>query len=160
MPASVPDAAAIDTVCRFFEDTIANALPHWEPELRFHLLDDDAGELRDQAKLDGFFRQFDVVAGSDPTILDSYLPLELENVVLVMVGYLGSIRTRRLRKIVRQDQEVINRYLFRDSTAEESNKPFKWSLRPPNLTEELGDDHTAFIMVYVYEVDYDCEPTE
>jgi hypothetical protein len=152
------DVAAIDEVCGFFEETIQGLKPHSEPGKPFHLLGDEAGMLRDQPKNSGFHRLFDVRFGWDAASGDSYLPLERGASVLILIGYLGSIKNRRTEKIMRQDEELIARYLLRENAPSPTNRPFNWDITPPAEMEELDESGSATIVILRYEVHYVCDP--
>jgi hypothetical protein len=157
MAEPVPDLAAIDDVITFFEDTVAATPPLFAPQRVFHLLGDDAGLLQNQPKNAGFFRQFDVRFATDAGAGESYLPLERIGHILVMVGYLGSVESRRLSKIIRQDEEQIARHLLRADLASPPSRPFNWDIVPPTQVETLGEDGAATIVIMTYRVEYVCD---
>lgn len=154
---SVPDLAAIDQVVSVFETEILAATPFWMPEQRFHLLDDDAGLLGDQPKNANFFRQFDVRFAGDAGRVQSGPPLEREATIVIMIGYLGSVRSRRVEKIMRQDEEKIAIQLLREGVVTKPNRPFSWDVVPPMQTQSLGEDGAASIEIITYTVQYVCD---
>lgn len=156
---TIPDLAAIDEVCTFFENKIAAISPLWEPERKFHLLGERDGMLAQQPKNENFFRQFDVISTMDAPTFQSYLPLERGAVpIWIQIGYLGSVRNRYLRKIVRQDEEKIAVELLSAKAVDDApvGRPFNWDFRPPPQRDELGEDGAATIITLVYEVYYVC----
>jgi len=151
--------AAIDDVCAFFENTILALEPTSEPGRKFVLLGEEAGALEDQAINEGFFRLFDVMFGWDPSTGASHMPLERDSSVFIQIGYLGSMKSRRVRKVMRQDEELIARYLAQPSgfqAAHVTNRPYQWDIRPPHQMRELDDARSATILVIRYEVLYTC----
>ena len=152
----IPNLAAVDDVVTLFETVVEATPPLWAAERAFHLLGEDSGRLQDQPKNERFFRQFDVIFSGETETGESYLPLERAGHILIMVGYLGSVKSRRLRKIIRQDEEQIAKYLLRPNIESVSNRPFAWEIVPGLQSEELGEDGAATIIIMTYKVEYVC----
>jgi hypothetical protein len=157
MSAPVPDLAAVDEVMTFFEQVVRDTPPLYAPEQRFRLLGEESGLLHDQPKNAKFFRQFDVRFTGEVNTGESYLPLERIGHVVIMVGYLGSARNRRLVKIIRQDEEQIARHLLRANHESPPNRPFNWDIVPPLEIEVLGQDEAATVVSMTYRVEYVCD---
>lgn len=149
--------AAIDSVIEFFEREILALTPTTDPGKPFHLLGDGSGLLREQPKNSGFHRLMDIRYGWDPETGDTHMPLTRHASVAIMIGYLGSIKTRRIDRIMRQDEELIARHLLQSATSHEANRPFQWHIRPPHMLEELDEAGSATMLVIVYEVHYTCD---
>jgi hypothetical protein len=157
MADAVPDLAAIDEVINFFEEEVAASVPLYNPEQKFRLLGDESGLLVDQPLNVKFFRQFDVLFAGDADVGESYLPLERVAKIVIQIGYLGSVRNRRVRKIIRQDEELLARRLLRPDAGAPSDRPYNWDVVPPMQTDEIGRDGAATVVSITYQVAYTCD---